>query len=66
VVKSRIGGKPSIHADPFWRGQNRVVINPVCMVAADAAVVGKALRHALGRVSWAATQSLFQCSPWGG
>lgn len=51
VIKQLIAGKPGIHADPFWRGQNRVVINPVCMAAADAATVGKALRAALGRVS---------------
>ncbi|MFT3672903.1 DegT/DnrJ/EryC1/StrS family aminotransferase [Aestuariivirga sp.] len=51
VLKQLIGGKPSIHADPFWRGQNRVVINPVCMAEADASTVGKALRAALGRVS---------------
>jgi len=51
VIKQLIAGKPGIHADPFWRGQNRVVINPVCMAAADAPTVGKALRAALGRVS---------------
>ena len=51
VIKQLIAGKPSIHADPFWRAQNRVVINPVCMAATDAATVGKALRAALARVS---------------
>lgn len=51
IVKQLIAGKPSIHADPFWRGQNRVVINPVCMAQRHAASVGKALRAALARVS---------------
>lgn len=51
VIKHLIAGKPAIHADPFWRAQNRVVINPVCMAAEDAGAVGKALRAALARVS---------------
>ncbi len=51
VIRQLIAGKTSIHADPFWRAQNRVVINPVCLAPADAGTVGKALREALNRVS---------------
>ena len=46
VIKKLIAGQPSIHTDPFWRSQNKIVISPLCISADQAVVIGEALRRA--------------------
>lgn len=43
IIKKLIAGNPSIHTDPFWRHQNRIVINPLCIRPDQTAAIGKAL-----------------------
>lgn len=47
VINSLVAGKPSIHADPSARGQNRIIINPMCLAPASAPIIARALRAAL-------------------
>ena len=47
AMKRLIAGSPSIHPDPFWRAENKIIINPMCIAPDDAAVVGRALQAAL-------------------
>ena len=49
VIKKLIAGTPSIHTDPFWRAENKIVVNPICVPPDKAAIVGKAMRSALSR-----------------
>jgi D-glucosaminate-6-phosphate ammonia-lyase len=51
IIKTLIAGTPSIHTDPFWRAENKIVVNPICTPPDKAAIVGKALRSALSRVA---------------
>ena len=46
VIKKLIAGQPSIHTDPFWRSQNKIVISPLCISTDQAVVIGEALRRA--------------------
>jgi hypothetical protein len=43
IIKMLIAGNPSIHTDPFWRHQNKIVINPLCIRPDQTAAIGKAL-----------------------
>ena len=47
LYKKLIGGKPSIHTDPIRRTENKLVINPVCILPDHASVIGRALKTAL-------------------
>ena len=47
VIKQLIAGTPSIHTDPFWRANNKIVVNPVCIPLDCALTIGRALRTAL-------------------
>jgi L-seryl-tRNA(Ser) seleniumtransferase len=48
IIKQLIDGSPSIHADPFWRGDNRIVFNPACLKAEDAPAIASRLQAVLG------------------
>jgi L-seryl-tRNA(Ser) seleniumtransferase len=43
IMKGLIASSPSIHTDPFWRAQNRIVINPICLRHNDAKAVADRL-----------------------
>jgi D-glucosaminate-6-phosphate ammonia-lyase len=47
IIKKLIAGTPSIHTDPFWRAENKIVINPLCVPPDSAATIGKTLRAAI-------------------
>jgi D-glucosaminate-6-phosphate ammonia-lyase len=49
LFKKLKAGKPSIHTDLIRRTENRIVINPVCILPDHASVIGKALEAALPR-----------------
>lgn len=51
VIKKLIAGTPSIHTDPIWRAENKIVVNPICIPPDKAAIVGKALSSAFSRVA---------------
>jgi D-glucosaminate-6-phosphate ammonia-lyase len=49
IIKQLITGTPSIHTDPFWRAENKIVINPLCIPPDSSAAVGKALKATIRR-----------------
>jgi D-glucosaminate-6-phosphate ammonia-lyase len=51
MIKKLVAGTPSIHTDPFWRAENKIVFNPICIPPDKAAIVGKALKSALSRMA---------------
>jgi D-glucosaminate-6-phosphate ammonia-lyase len=49
VIKKLVAGKPSIQTDPFWRAENKIVINPICITPDQTGTIGKAMRAAISR-----------------
>lgn len=47
VIRKLIAGRPSIHADPYLRAENKIVVNPICIPPGSALTVGMALRKIL-------------------
>jgi L-seryl-tRNA(Ser) seleniumtransferase len=47
VIRTLQKGRPSVHVDPVYRDQNRVLVNPMCLQPGEAAIVGRKLAAAL-------------------
>jgi L-seryl-tRNA(Ser) seleniumtransferase len=47
IIKRLIAGSPSIHTDPAWRDQNKIIVNPMCVAPEQARLIGRKLRESL-------------------
>ena len=47
IISVLQNANPSIHLDPFYRDQNKILINPMCLRDGDPIIVAVAIRKAL-------------------
>ena len=47
IISVLQNANPSIHLDPFYREQNKILVNPMCLRDGDSIIVAAAIRKAL-------------------